>query len=804
MRCTTGAFQFLAVLFAVGCASIPNGRYGVAAVRFRGVNRVDAESIAACLGTRERSQFSIDFGLRGTPACGEPPFDGGHAILDFWSWPWEDWPLFDQSVFERDVERIERWYRARGFYDARVVASEVEPPAAMQVHHESETCGAGDGTGCGVAVTFTLEEGEPSRIARMALNGIENLPPGMRARLRAGIQFARGDRFDEAEYERTKQRMQELLADSGYGDARVHGEVKVNTERREVYLVFRIEAGQPSVIGSVCVIGYGHLPWQPMLDVASLEPGGNFSRRALVESQRALYSLGVFSGVEVSVRQLEEPAPAPQPAVVEDETAPGEANLTVAEVAPPPPPPPTEDRRCNPGPTSVPPDHRAVDIDIRVTPIREWRIGFGVGLQAGQAVTFGTVTSFADQQDAPQWDYHASIVLEHRNLFDRLIRARLEIRPRVIFDMPVFNHTPVEGFPAGVQTNLSFRWPAFIEPRTNLVASVRHDLGPMPFTNFYRSEVDGVIGPERTFFDGRLTIGLPFIHGNWFFPIDRPPLEPRHQLPEIGALWLEEVVRIELRDDPRNPTAGAYFAFTSQQGVQPLGLWDFVRFTGEARGYVPLPAGIVIAGRFAIGVMEIFGADPGLGMQENIYQLDTLGPPLLQLHGGGASSNRGYLPGLLGDAEQVYVTEPRTREQVASGAPIESRPVRISGGTRLWEASLEVRIPITTDFGVVLFADAGDVDRDRLSDPNDGPGVFRFDRPQFAFGFGIRYRTIVGPLRLDVGVRPDELQTWAGGQGDLPPTCSSTAADRCRPLNAIDLGVLSFPGAFHLTIGEAF
>ncbi len=786
-----------------GCASIPDTRYGVESVRFRGVRQLDQEALRACLGTRARPRFSIDFGLRGTPECGQPPFDSSHAIVDFWSWPWEEWPLFDESVFERDVERIERWYRARGFYDARVIATEVEPPAAMGAERPTRGCGAGEGTDCSVDVTFTIEEGEPSHVARTSLRGVDRLPVGLRAQLEAALQMRPGDRFDEALYESTKQRMRRVLLDAGYADAVVEGAVKVNRGRREVFVMFDVDSGTPSVFGRVCVSGYRtsseSLPPQPMLDVAALEAGAPFSLSALESAQRELYALGVFSGVEVSPAREEDP-PEGGAAQGEEQGAeeggaaePARVDPTRAQVEIG-----TSEEHCNPGPARVPPGRRAVDIRIRVTPGRITRFGFGVGLQAGQAVTFGTVTSFAEQQDAAQWDYHLSTVLEHRNLFDRLIRGRLEVRPRFIFQMPVFNHTPAEPLPFGVQTTASFRWPAFLEPRTNFLVTVRHDLGPMPFTNFFRSELDGVIGPERTFFDGRLYGGL-FLHGNWFYPTDLQPTDPRQLLPETAALWLEEIIRLDLRDDPRSPTAGAYFAVTSQQAVQPLGSWDFLRFTAEARGYVPLPLGIVIAARFEIGIMEVFGTslDPN-----NVYHLAQLGPPSLHLRGGGASSNRGFLPGLLGDTEQIYVEQPRSGEEIANGAPIESRPVRISGGTRSWEASLELRVPITQSLGAVLFADAGDVDRFRIGDPG-GATQFRFDHPQLAFGLGLRYRTIIGPIRLDVAVRPDDLQV-IGTTGTLPPPCTPDRGSQCRPASRVDLGLFSFPGAFHLTIGEAF
>lgn len=199
------AWTCLFAMLLAGCATIPEGRYGVENVRIHGAEQMDEEAIVQCLGTRERSRFSIDFGLRGTPSCGEPPFDGDHLIVDFWSWPWQDWPLFDESVFERDAERIERWYRARGFYEARVTDRSVDPPAATR----SDRGGCGEGEDCTADVSFTVEEGEPSRIERISLRGVDDsdldaLPEGTLEALRAVLEFRNGDRFDEALYENTK------------------------------------------------------------------------------------------------------------------------------------------------------------------------------------------------------------------------------------------------------------------------------------------------------------------------------------------------------------------------------------------------------------------------------------------------------------------------------------------------------------------------------------------------------------------------------------------------------------------------
>ncbi len=782
---------------------VPDGRYGVAGVHFEGVDQLDEQSLAACLGTRQRPRFGIDIGVRGEPSCGEAPFDGDHLLVQPFSWPFTEWPLFDENVFERDLERIERWYRARGYYDARVTASELQPPTASTVDRRGQGCGDGDGN-CEVHVTFQVDEGEPVRIARMSLRGVDDLPDGMRELLREQLNFSRDDPFDEALYEDTKRRMVRALADAGYAHARVDGDVKINVGRREAFVIFSVDAGPPNVIGRVCVVGFGELPPEPLIVVSGLEAGQTFSLAALEEAQRALYRLGVLGAVDVHPEGDqegedegdEEDGPVDQDSVadVSDRTS---AQLGHDQRTEGP-------RYCADPPRRVRDGAEAADILIEVTPGRRYRIGIGGGFQAGQAVTFGTVSAVSSQQNAAQWDLHLSFSVEDRNFADSMIRARFEVRPRFIFNMPFLSFDPAEPLPFGVLANGSMRWPNFLGARwLTLLGQTRADLGPMPFTNFFRLELDASIGPEAQFFENRLYLGL-FAHVNYFLPTDRQPVLPEDRLPETYASWIEETIRIDLRDDPRSPTLGAYFAITGQQGFQPLSTWTMVRLTAEARGYVPLFAGVVLAGRFQIGMMEVLGYDEETLLPGSVYQLDRLGPPALHLTGGGASSNRGYLPGLLGDATQVYVTEPLSDSEARNGSGVRARPVRVSGGQRLWLASLEVRVPVSTSLGVVAFADVGDNDRQLLGESGVG---WRFDHLQLAVGLGIRYQTIIGPLRFDVAVRPDETLV-VGGNSQLPRDCTSFDAGGsgpCRPRSQFfQIGDFAIPGAFHLTIGESF
>ena len=59
------------------------------------------------------------------------------------------------------------------------------------------------------------------------------------------------------------------------------------------------------------------------------------------------------------------------------------------------------------------------------------------------------------------------------------------------------------------------------------------------------------------------------------------------------------------------------------------------------------------------------------------------------------------------------------------------------------EGSVEFRTPIRGNFGGVVFFDVGEVRRQ--------PHSWTLGDLQFGAGIGVRYHTIVGPLRLDLG-----------------------------------------------------
>ncbi|QQR89639.1 MAG: hypothetical protein IPJ88_15805 [Myxococcales bacterium] len=191
------------------CASVPKGRYGITNFELSGVQQMDAKSLQACLATQERSSFSFNLGAVPEPECNVPPFDTDRVTLSLWRWPWTDWPVFERTIFERDLERIVRWYRARGFYRARILNSEVLPNSALDSDRtllmEGQKLRLGEEESEKHAtVKVQVYEGEPVIVRSLELNEDTELEIDLRRRLHKQIGRMIGQRFDEAEYDLNK------------------------------------------------------------------------------------------------------------------------------------------------------------------------------------------------------------------------------------------------------------------------------------------------------------------------------------------------------------------------------------------------------------------------------------------------------------------------------------------------------------------------------------------------------------------------------------------------------------------------
>ncbi len=170
-------------------------------------------------------------------------------------------------------------------------------------------------------------------------------------------------------------------------------------------------------------------------------------------------------------------------------------------------------------------------------------------------------------------------------------------------------------------------------------------------------------------------------------------------------------VRRDTTDRSLDPESGHILSLTQELALDFLGgNLQFSRTVAEARGYRTLGRpGLVLAGRLKFGVIE-----PIQGTGEI--------PLFRRFFAGGAGSVRGYRFNYLGPRNEA-------------GTPI--------GGEAILEGNAELRVPLYKEFRGVVFFDFGNV---YFRTQEVDPGHLKY-----AAGLGLRYRTPIGPLGVDVG-----------------------------------------------------
>ena len=219
----------------------------------------------------------------------------------------------------------------------------------------------------------------------------------------------------------------------------------------------------------------------------------------------------------------------------------------------------------------------------------------------------------------------------------------------------------------------------------------------------------------------------------------------------------------------------------------------------------------VLAGHFRIGwVRAIESPSEALGVESDAALLH----PRKRFYAGGSRSVRGYGENQLGP-RVLTIPSSRLREEDPDCAePIDIRTcdpnvngidrldfeTRPLGGNFLAEVSGEIRFPLWKQLYGAGFIDAGYVSQ------RTNPDLPR-RRASITPGFGVRYRSPVGPIRVDLGINP--------GLRESIPVITETVVNGERRLVRLNEPRLFKPvgrGAWgvldrlvlHLSIGEAF
>jgi outer membrane protein assembly complex protein YaeT len=221
------------------------------------------------------------------------------------SWlPWGRKRYFDRAVFDADLGRIEAYYADRGYPDAKVTAFE----AMLNDRQDA------------IRVSFTIDEGAPLRVDRIALDGFDVLAARDVANLRRVLPLQPGAIADRAQITATQTMATRALQDRGYPLALVSTEeTRTQGPEKLVTLTLRASPGAEAHYGPVTVTGNASVGDNVITRTLAFDQGDRFSLATIQLSQRRLYDLGLFQLATVK----------PQTEQVVDGIVP--VNITVAE-----------------------------------------------------------------------------------------------------------------------------------------------------------------------------------------------------------------------------------------------------------------------------------------------------------------------------------------------------------------------------------------------------------------------------------------------------------------------------------------
>jgi outer membrane protein insertion porin family len=272
-------------------------------------------------------------------------------------------------------------------------------------------------------------------------------------------------------------------------------------------------------------------------------------------------------------------------------------------------------------------------------------------------------------------------------------------------------------------------------------------------------------------------------------------------IPVLLVPQLEQPVRIGIlganliqdrRDNAADPHHGIYNTLDMGFASSVFGSQrSFVRVLARNATYHSLTKSIVLARQTQFGVILSFDVPAGISAAESV----PLGE---RFFGGGPDTLRAFAFDQAGPRDTGAPLVPGGPSSAPTGLPL--------GGNALFYNNVELRFPlIGSNIGGVLFHDMGNIftSLGDMSLSYHQPNMQNFNYTSQAVGFGIRYKTPVGPLRLDLAyaLNPPSFVGFKGTAQELLE-CNPNQTYTSGPCMGVPQRLSHFQ--FFFSIGQTF
>ncbi|MCU1343696.1 MAG: surface antigen [Candidatus Acidoferrum typicum] len=196
---------------------------------------------------------------------------------------------YSTTLLQDDVTSIRTLYDANGFHESEVRDVVVDD---YQGHHGE------------LFVRFEIKEGQQTRVADLAIEGNQHLSQD---ELLGVIGSSEGQPYSDFNISSDRDNILALYYDQGFSEARFSADVEKvpSSDPPRVRLKYHVTEGPQVLVARVFIGGYEHTRRGIISRQVGIRVGQPLSEGAVVETQRKLYNLGIFSRVSIAPQDPE-------------------------------------------------------------------------------------------------------------------------------------------------------------------------------------------------------------------------------------------------------------------------------------------------------------------------------------------------------------------------------------------------------------------------------------------------------------------------------------------------------------------
>ena len=593
---------------------------------------------------------------------------------------------YSQSFLRDDAESIRGLYLSNGFLDAKVTST-------VDDNYQSKKNN--------LKVSFEIVEGPQTRVESLDITGNHFLSTDS---LFAVVGSSPGQPYSAAGVASDRNNILAIYYNGGFPEAHLDEKILPGTKPDEVRVTYEITEGERIDVAQVLLTGYQFTRPGVIARNVTIKPEGPLREGDVVETQRRLYNLGIFTRVQIAPQNPT--GTDPEKTMVVDVQEGGRYTfgygfgfevLNIATNCPVNPPPPQPGQKvCNPNGTQLAASPRGI-------------------IELARANMFGRAQTLSFKARASTLQYRALVSYSADDfLGNRKLSAALTGFADKTQDVQTFTSIRYEG---------QFQISQKLSPSSSIL-----------YRYFFRRVVASQLRVEQ----------------------DEIPLYNQPTL--VAGLGI--TYARDRRDNPSDPKRGNFNTLDVSLASKALGSSaDFVRTFFQNSSYYSFGRNFVFARAVRFGMenplRNTVEGTPTVCNPNAPLNLDIVPLPE-RFFAGGGQSLRGF------SLNQAGPRDP------CSGFPI--------GGLALLVFNQELHFPMRLPFvgnrlGGTIFYDGGNVYRDISHISLAWKSASTSDLNYFShtIGFGLRYPTPIGPVRVDIGYQLNPAQYQVVPTGTTTP-----------------------------------